>query len=49
MNNYNNIFIAEDALKSLRYFPINIKVNDVLNYRPNYLIHKCQKNANWKK
>ena len=40
MNNYNNIFIVEGALQSLSYFPLNINVNDILNYSANYLIRK---------
>ena len=36
-NNYSNIFTVMGALKSLLCFPLDIDVNDILNYRTNYL------------
>ena len=44
-NSYSNIFIVLGALKSLLYFPLDIDVNDILNYRTNYLLRKCRKKA----
>ena len=38
MNIYGNIFIVEGALKLLLSFPWDIDVNDILNYRKNYLL-----------
>ena len=32
-------------LKSLLSFPLDIDVNDILNYRTNYLLRKCRKKA----
>ena len=43
MNNYCNIFIVMGALKSLFCFPLDIDVNDILNYRMNYLLRNCRK------
>ena len=40
MNNNGNIFIVLGALKSLLCFPLDIDVNDILNYRTNYLLRK---------
>ena len=45
MNIYGNIFIVEGALKLLLSFPLDIDVNDILNYRKNYLLCKCHKKA----
>ena len=33
------------ALKSLLCFPLDIEVNDILNYRTNYLLRKYHKKA----
>ena len=33
------------ALKSLLSFRLDIDVNDILNYRTNYLLRKCRKKA----
>ena len=44
-NNYSNIFIVLCPLKSLLYFHLDIDVNDILNYRTNYLLCKCRKKA----
>ena len=44
-NNYSNIFIVLGALKSLLCFPLDIDINDILNCRTNYLLHKCRKKA----
>ena len=44
-NNYSNIFIVLGALKSLFCFPLDIDINDILNYRMNYLLRKCRKKA----
>ena len=38
MNIYGSIFIVEGALKLLLSFPLDIDVNDILNYRKNYLL-----------
>ena len=38
-----NIFIVEGKLKSLPRFPLDIDVNDILNYRTNCLLRKCLK------
>ena len=32
MNNYSNIFIVLSVLKSLLFFPLDITINDILNY-----------------
>ena len=42
-NNNDNIFIVLGALKSLLCFPLDIDVNDDLNYRTKYLLRKCRK------
>ena len=42
-NNYSNIFIVLGALKSLLCVPLDIDVNDILNYHINYLLSKCCK------
>ena len=44
-NNNDNIFIVLGAMKSLLCFPLNIDVNDNLNYRTKYLLRKCRKKA----
>ena len=44
-NNNGNIFIVMGALKSLLCFPLDIEVNDILNYRTNYLLRKYHKKA----
>ena len=41
-----DIFFVLDALKSLLCFPLDIDVNDNLNYRTNYLLRKCRKKVN---
>ena len=33
------------ALKSLLCFPLDIDINDILNYRTNYLLRKCRTKA----
>ena len=48
MNNYSNIFIVLGTLKLLLCFPLDIDINDVLNYPTNYLLRllrKCRKEA----
>ena len=42
---YGNIFIVLGALKSLLCFPLDINVNDIVNYCTNYLLRKCHKKA----
>ena len=37
-NNYNEIITLLGALKSLPFFILDIEVNDILNYRTNYLL-----------
>ena len=49
MNNYNNIFIAEGALKSFPYVTLDINVNNILNHCTNYAIRECCKKTNSKK
>ena len=44
-NNYSDFFIVRGALKSLLCFPLDMDVNDILNCRTNYLLHKCCKKA----
>ena len=44
-NNYSKTFIVLGALKSLLCFPLDIDINDILNYRTNYLLRKCRKKA----
>ena len=44
-NNNDNIFILQGALKSLFCFPLDIDVNENLNYRTKYLLRKCRKKA----
>ena len=44
-NNYSNVFIALDALKSLLCFALDIDVNDILYFRTNNLLRKCRKKA----
>ena len=44
-NNYSNIFVVLGALKSLRCFPLDIDVNDILNHCTNYLLSNCHKKA----
>ena len=42
-NNSSNIFIVLGPLKLLICFLLDIDVNNVLNYRTNYLLRKCRK------
>ena len=42
-NNYSTIFIVLGALKSLLCFPLDTGINDILNFRTNYLLRKCRK------
>ena len=39
------IFIVMGVLKSFLSFPLDIDVNDILNYRTNYLLRICRKKA----
>ena len=39
------MFIVPGGLKSLLCFPLDIDVNNILNYRKNYLLRKCSKKA----
>ena len=41
-NNYSNICIVLGALKLLLCFSLDIDINDILNYRTNYLLRKKQ-------
>lgn len=43
MNNYNNIFVAEGALRSFPYFTLDINVNNILNHCTNYAIRDVVK------
>lgn len=43
MNNYNNIFIAEGALRPFPYFTLDINVNNILNHCTNYAIRDVVK------
>ena len=44
-NNYNNIFTVMGTLESSQCFPLNIGVNNILNYHKIYLLSKCRKKA----
>ena len=44
-NNYSNILIVLDLLKSLLCVPPDIEVDDILNYRTNYLLLKFLEKA----
>ena len=44
-NNNGNIFTVLGALKSLPCFPLDVDVNDILNYLTDDLLRKCRKKA----
>ena len=44
-NNYSTVFIVLGVLKPLLCFPLDIDVDDTLNHRSNYLLHKGRKKA----
>ena len=37
------MFIVEGELKLLLCFPLNVGINDIINYRTNYLLRGCRR------